>query len=156
MARGKEMKRVLEREEQPMKKVLAVLVSIVVLSLCLPAQAFDGPPPDGRSGQLPVDKEMLFQQTMKSVGETTEKIREQIRGLEGEITDVLVASEFDDVLFLEKTTSLQELQGMIREAMDEAIADLAKQFTAEERRVLAERISHRPGPPGPPPPHREP
>jgi uncharacterized membrane protein len=136
-----------------MKKMLAVLALMAVISLCSIAQAFDGRPPNEILGQLSADKELLFHQTMRGVWEATTNIRDQIKGLEAEIKGVLTASEFNEALFLEKTRSLQELQKTVREAMDEAIAKLAGQFTAEERAILAELISRRPGPPGPPPRH---
>jgi len=134
-----------------MKKILVVLVLIAVMSLCPLVQAFDGPPPHEILGQLPADKEMLFHQTTRGVWEATTNIRDQIKGLEAEIKDILTASEFNEALFLEKTRSLQELHKMVREAMDEAIAKLASQFTAEERSILAELISRKPGPQGGPP-----
>ena len=70
-----------------MKKMLAVLVLMVVMSLCSMVQAFDGRPPHGSLGQLPADKEMLFHQTMRGVWEATANIREQIKGLEAEIKE---------------------------------------------------------------------
>lgn len=134
-----------------MKKMLAVLVLMVVMSLCSIAQAFDGRQPNEILGQLSADKELLFHQAMRGVWEATTNIRDQIKGLEAEIKGVLNASEFNEALFLEKTRSLQELQKMVREAMDEAIAKLAGQFTEEERKILGEFISRKPGPQGPPP-----
>ena len=75
---------------------------------------------------------------------------------------MLTAPEFNEALFLEKTRRLQDLHKMASEAMDKAVAKLAIQFTAEERKILAEMISRKPGPPpgfagpptppGPPPP----
>ena len=136
-----------------MKKILVVLVLIAVMSLCPLVQAFDGPPPHEILGHLPAEKATLFQQTMKEVWEATTNIREQIKGLEAKIKSVLTASEFDEGLFLEKAISLRELRNTEREAMDEAVAKLASQFTTEERAILAELTIRRPGPPGPPPTH---
>jgi uncharacterized membrane protein len=132
------------------KKIFAVLVLMVVISLCSMVQAFDGPPSHKRMCQLPPDKEMLFHQTMRGVREATMNIHEQIRGLEAEIRGVLTAPEFNEALFLEKTKRLQDLHKMESELMDKAVAKLANQFTAEERKILAEIISCKPGlPPGP-------
>lgn len=86
---------------------------------------------------------------MRGVWDATANIREQIKGLEAEIKSVLTASEFNEVLFLEKAKRLQELHKTAREAMDRAVAKLASQFTIKERGILAEIISHKPGPPGP-------
>ena len=136
-----------------MKKMFAVPVLIAVMSMCPLLQAFDGPPPQEILGQLPSEKAILFQQTMKEVWEATANIREQIKGLEAEIKSVFTASEFDEALYLEKAKSLQVLRDTEREVMDEAIAKLASQFTTEERAILAELTIRRPGPHGPPPTH---
>jgi uncharacterized membrane protein len=137
-----------------MKKMFAVMVLMVVMFLCSMIQAFDGRPAHGSLGQLPPDKETLFHQTMRGVREATTSIHEQIRGVEAEIRGVLIAPEFNEALFLERTRRLQDLHKMENEAMDKAVAKLASQFTGEERKILVEMISRKPGPPGPPPPGR--
>jgi uncharacterized membrane protein len=145
---------VLWGKEKVMKRMLSVLVVMVVVFVCSAGQAFDGRPRRGSLGQLPADKEMLFHQTMRGVWEGTKNIHEQIKGLEEEIKGILTASEFNSKLFLEKSRSLQELHKGVKEARDEAIAGLASQFTAEERSILAELSSRKPGPPPGPPPGR--
>lgn len=130
-----------------MKKMVTILVSMAVISLCSMVEAFDGRPPHESLGQLPADKEMLFHQAMRGVWDATANIREQIRGLEAEIKTILTAREFNEALFLEKAKRLQELQKTVREAMDKAVAKLASQFTIKERSILAEIISRKPGPP---------
>jgi hypothetical protein len=122
--------------EKPMKKMFTLLSILVVISLCSTVLAFDGRPPGGNPGQLPASKEMLFHQTMREVFDATKDIREQIKGLEAEI----------------KTSSLRKLHQTVREAMDVAMGTLASQFTAEERAILAEMTSRKPGPPPGPPP----
>ena len=134
-----------------MKKMSAVMVFTAAIFLSSVVQAFDGRPPQEILSQLPAEKEALFHQTMRGVWEATANTREQIKGLEAEIKSVLTASEFDEALFLEKAKSLQVLRDVEREAMDEAMAKLASQFTTQERAILAELIIRRPGPPGPPP-----
>jgi uncharacterized membrane protein len=134
-----------------MRKMLAVLVLIVVIPVCSMVQAFDGPPPHKIMCQLPPDKEILLHKTMREVREATMNIHEQIRELRAEIRGILTAPEFNEALFLERMRKLQDLHKMESEAMDKAVAKLANQFTAEERKILAEVISRRPGsPPGPP------
>jgi uncharacterized membrane protein len=146
------MEGALKKEERAMRKWLTILVLMLGISLCATVQAFDGQPPHGSLKQLPADKEMLFHQTMRGVWETTANIREQSKMLETELRSALTASEFNEALFLQKAKSLQELHETMKEAMDDAIVSLAKQFTAEERKILAELISHKPGPMGPPGP----
>ncbi len=129
--------------------MFTVLVLMVVISLCSMVHAFDGPSPHKRMPRLPPDKETLFHQTMRGVQEATTSIHEQIRGVETEIRGILIAPEFNEALFLERTRRLQDLHKMEREAMDKAMANLANQFTAEERKILAEIISRKLGPPPP-------
>ena len=142
-----------------MKKRLAVLVLIVAMSVCSIVYAYDGkgrgdrPPRQKILNQLPADKEMLFHQTMREVRGKTANIREQIKELKAEINDILTASEFNEALFLEKTKRVQELHKMIRAATDEAIVKLAKQFTQEERKILAKLIPEKNRYHGRPPVH---
>jgi uncharacterized membrane protein len=129
-----------------MKKCLVVLVLIVAMSVCSIGYAYDGKGSGNRPlrnellNQLPTDKETLLHQTMREVREKTANIREQIRDLKAEINDILIAPEFNEVLFLEKTKSLQELHQTIRDAKEKAIAKLAGQFNQEERKILAKLI----------------
>lgn len=136
-----------------MKKSVALLALLVVISLGSITLAADGRPPHGALEQLPSNKEMLFHQTMRGVFDATKDMRDQMKDLEDEIKTILTVSEFDAALYLKKMSALRELHNTIRGAMDEAIAKLAAQFTAEERRILAELVSRKPGPP-PGPPHR--
>jgi hypothetical protein len=84
---------------------------------------------------------------MREVREATISIHEQIKGVETEIRGVLIAPEFNEVLFLERTRRLQDLHKMERETTDKAIAKLANQFTAEERKILVDLVFRKPGPP---------
>jgi len=142
-----------------MKKRLAVLVLIVAMSVCPTVYAHDGkghgdrPPRQILLNQLPAEKEMLFHKTMREVREKTANIREQIKELKVEINDILTAPEFNEALFLEKTKRVQELHKMIRAATDEAIVKLAKQFTQEERKILAKLIPEKNRYHGRPPVH---
>jgi uncharacterized membrane protein len=144
----------LRSEEKLMKRMVTLLVGMVVISVCPIVQAFDGRSPHGSLGNLPADKEMLFHQTMRGVRDAAKSIHEQIKVLEAERREVLTASEFNAALFLEKTRALQDLHRMVMVAMDQAMANLASQFTAEERAILAELMSRKPGPPPGPPPGR--
>lgn len=135
-----------------MQKTLVILVLMVAMSFCSMGYAYDGKgrgirqPRHDLLSQLPADKEMLFHQTMREVREKTVSIRQQIKELKAEIKNILTAPEFDDALFLEKIKSVQELHIMMKKARNEAIVRLAKQFTQEEREILAELIpqKHRP------------
>ena len=127
-----------------MQKIVVVLVSIIALSFCSFGYAYDGKGTGAGKhrhellSQLPADKEMLFHQTMREVREKTTGIRQQIKALKTEMKNILTAPEFDDSMFLEKMKNVQELHITMKEALTEALVKLAKQFTQEEREILAE------------------
>lgn len=130
-----------------MKRNVAALVLILGMLVSSMSYAFDGTYSKGRAdrgsrhellSQLPEEKEMLFHQTMREAGEKTADIREQIRELRAEIREVLTASAFDETLFLEKSLRVHELHSEKRAVLDAAIVTLAKQFTPDERKILAE------------------
>ena len=130
-----------------MKKSLSVLVIVIaVISICSIVYAFEGKGRGDRApkhellSQLPADKEMLFHQTMREVREKTAENRGQIKKLKKEILDVLTAPAFDDEMFLEKIKSMQILRQKERQIMVEGFAKIAKQFTQEERKILAQII----------------
>lgn len=130
-----------------MKKSLSVLVIVVaVISICSIVYAFEGKGRGDRApkhellSQLPADKEMLFHQTMREVREKTAENRGQIKKLKKEILDVLTAPAFDEEMFLEKIKSMQILRQKERQIMVEGFAKIAKQFTQEERKILAQII----------------
>jgi uncharacterized membrane protein len=134
----------LKQEETEMKRILAVLVCMSVLLISSIGYTYDGKGRGNRSArvellnQLPAEKEMLFHQTMRDVRGKNTPVHAEIKALKAEIRDILIAKKFNEALFLEKTRKIQELRTIIRQARTEAIAKLAKQFTREERTVLAE------------------
>jgi uncharacterized membrane protein len=130
-----------------MKKSLSVLVIVIaVISICSIVYAFEGKGRKDRApkhellSQLPADKEMLVHQIMREVREKTAENRVQIKKLKKEILDVLAAPAFDEEMFLEKMKSMQILRQKERQTMVEGFAKIAKQFTQEERKILAEII----------------
>ncbi len=146
-----------------MKKKIVVSVLILGMSVGSLAYAFSGNPMHKQSfkaprheilAQLPEDKEMLFHKTMREVRDQGQTIKEQISQLKVEIKDILTAPEFNESLFVKKTTSLHELHAKRHEVMNKAIVNLAKQFTSEERKILAELIPPKHGRHGRHPMHR--
>ena len=137
-----------------MKKRIAVSALIIAISMCTVAYASDGTKrwgADDRSprqellSQLPADKEMLFHQTMREARQKASAIRTQIKTLRGEIKDILTADQFEEGVFREKTNTLETLRSKMRATMEEAVVTLAKQFSADERKILAELLPPKPG-----------
>jgi uncharacterized membrane protein len=137
-----------------MKKRMAVSTLIIVIAMCTVAYASDGKNrrgADDRSSrqellsQLPADKEMLFHQTMREARQKASAIRTEMKTLRAEIKDILTADQFNEGLFREKTNTLETLRSKMRATMEEAVVTLAKQFTADERKILAELLPPKPG-----------
>lgn len=128
------------------KSLLVSAMVIVVISLCSMGYAFEGKGRGDRSpkhdhlSQLPADKAVLFRQTMKEAREKTAENREQMKNLKKELRDVLTAPTFDEAMFLEKMNILQILRQKERQTVVEGFAQVAQQFTQEERKILAEII----------------
>jgi uncharacterized membrane protein len=138
-------------EEKIMSKKVAISALILAVALGSLAYAFDGNRPHRRGymkarheilSQLPEEKEMLFHKTMREAREKKAEVREQVRALKGELKDILTAPEFNEELFRQKMGQVHELQRDRQAAMEEAIVTLAKQFTPEERKILAELVPH--------------
>lgn len=134
-----------------MKSKLTSVVLIVVMSLCSIAYADDIKERGDRTprhellSQLTAESELLFHQTMRDAREKTVSLREQVKELRAEIKDILTAETFDEALFLERITSIHDLEQLMKATMDEAIVKLAKQFTQEEREILIQLIPHKHG-----------
>jgi uncharacterized membrane protein len=135
-----------------MKKVLAV--SALTLGLFMGSTAFADTAESGdrceykSSGaryklleQLPAEKEMLFQRTMREAREQKAGIREQMVKAREEARAVLLAPEFNEALFKEKTARVYGLIEREHQVMGDAIATLAKQYTPDERKLLAEVLA---------------
>lgn len=88
--------------------------------------------------QLPAEKEVLFHRTMREAREQQAGIREEIGKAREEAKAVLLAPEFNEVAFKEKTAKVHGLMARQHQVMEDVIAKLAKQYTPEERKVLAE------------------
>jgi len=139
-----------------MKKRIFIATLVTGLLFGSLAFAFDNRPMRGRGdwgdsprhqqvlNHLPEEKAALVRDTLSDAREQTNGIRDQIVTLRNEIKDILSAPQFDETIYLEKNNQMNELRDQMHAVMIGAIAGLARQFTQEERKVLAELV-----PPGP-------
>jgi uncharacterized membrane protein len=88
--------------------------------------------------QLPTEKEMLFHRTMREARAKMDGVREEIVKAREDARTVLLAPEFNEALFKEKTARVHALMEKEHQVMGDAIATLAKQYTPEERKLLAD------------------
>jgi uncharacterized membrane protein len=143
-----------DEEGESMKRVLAVAALMVGLSVWSTAYADTADEGDRCEyqrhkllEQLPADKEMLFHRTMREAREQRTGIRDEIVKAREAAREVLLAPEFNEALFKEKTAKIHNLLEREHQVMENAIAKLAKQYTPEERKLLAQVLdksrSHR-------------
>jgi uncharacterized membrane protein len=129
-----------------MKKKVVVSALIMAVSIWSVAYAYNTAGPMGCCGkgslrqdllaQLPAEKETLFHRTMREAHEKCSEIREQMTVIRKEIEDIIVSDPFEEELFREKTGEMQDLQNSMHSIRQDAVATLATQFTADERKVL--------------------
>jgi uncharacterized membrane protein len=128
---------------------LAVSALVLGLSMWSPAYAetaHEGDRCESKSSgarhklleQLPAEKEVLFQRTMREARDRMAGVREEIVKAREDARIVLLAPEFHEALFKEKTARVHDLLEKEHQVMRDAIATLAKQYTPEERKLLAE------------------
>ena len=137
-----------------MKRSMAVSALIIVISMWSVAYASDatrrrGPSDRGSRhellAQLPADKEILFHKTMREAREKASEIRSQIKELREDVKVILTADQFDEDLFRKRTSSLETLHSKMHATMEEAVVILAKQFTADERKILVQLLPRKLG-----------
>ena len=129
-----------------MKKKVVVSALIMAVSMWSVAYAYNAVGPMGCCGkgslrqdllaQLPAEKETLFHRTMREAREKGSEIREQMKIVRQEIEEIIVAEPFEEDLFREKTRDMHNLQKRMHSITEDAVATLATQFTADERKVL--------------------
>lgn len=95
--------------------------------------------------KLPEEKEMLFHKTMRQVREGKMDMKEKMKTLREEQMKVLTAETFDEAAFMAKSKEAQALYDSSRVKKTAAIAELAKQYSQEERKVLAELMPGKKG-----------
>lgn len=91
--------------------------------------------------QLPEEKGNLLRATMKETREKTAPLQAEIRKSRAELREMLTAPQFDEFAFKEKAKRVRELRDNERQVMEEAVIRLARQFTPEERQILAKLVA---------------
>ncbi|MCB2082135.1 MAG: periplasmic heavy metal sensor [Hyphomicrobiales bacterium] len=92
--------------------------------------------------KLPEEKAQLIRDTLKGLREGRREGRDEGKKLHDELRDILTAPEFDKTAFLAKSDEIHAFMGSMHQEHQKAIADLAAQLNAEERKVLAEVLPH--------------
>lgn len=119
--------------------------------------------PPVRVGTLPPEKAELLSSTLKEVRRGSRDIHRELRKTRENALKILSAPAFDEAAYRAEVAKLHDLRGRMMQRLEEATITLAKQFSGEERKALAEHLQCPPaqlggrGPhhrhdPGPPPP----
>jgi len=98
--------------------------------------------------QLPPDKAQIFRDTMKQVREKNRETYEKVHAAQDELKGILTADKFDKAAYLAKSAEIDKLYDQIRGTRRDAIVSVAGQFSASERKIIAQL---REGPMMPPP-----
>jgi uncharacterized membrane protein len=128
--------------------VLLIGIMIGSMSNRLLREDFPRKHPPPLAVKLPPDKEKLFSDTMEKAFRENEHIRKQMDEARERVLTILSAPEFDEAAYQAGTEKLEKLRGVMMQRFADATKELAKKFSQEERKVLAERL--RQPPPLPP------
>jgi len=122
-----------------------ILAAVLGLGLTASIPAFSMPPGGGpfaidrleEFSELSDETQALILDTLNSVREENEGLREEIKQAHEDLRDILTAEEFDTAAFEAQAEVLHSLMTQGFESFTEAIAELAPQLTQEEREILA-------------------
>lgn len=138
------------------RSIKAFIIASVMLNLLLAgvvaghfAKGFggrvDGPRwQESVVARLPEDKQALYRETMKQARKEFEAAYADVRKARDAVRESLAAEPFDEAEYLRRVEVAQTLDAERKRRMAEAVANLAEQFTPEERAILAETLK-RPG-----------
>jgi uncharacterized membrane protein len=98
--------------------------------------SFRRKPPE-LSLKLSPEKEKLFFDAMGKVRRENRGIRNQMKETREKIFSILIAPEFNETAYESEAKKLHELRGLMMQQLSNAMKELAKQFTQQERSALA-------------------
>jgi len=90
--------------------------------------------------QLPENKRKLFEDTMRGAWHI-DTMHTQMMDAKQEASRVLTADSFNEEAYLTQIQHMNDLHNRIKRRLAEAVTELSKQFTPQERVVLAEVFS---------------
>lgn len=94
------------------------------------------------AAKLPGDKETLFFETVERVHLNNRDTYNQVRKAREEAMRILGAPEFDEAAYRLQVEKLNELRGLMKRRLAGATIELARTFSQEERRALAQHLKH--------------
>ena len=136
----------------------AALVSILMLagtakaetvpskSPALPAASAEPQKPvKSDKPRLSDEKYKILKAAMSKAREDNKQVNEQIKTKHKELAAIMGAERFNKSAFLAKHAEMQDLITKASRSRTEALATVAEQFNAQDRKILAERLEKRKG-----------
>ncbi len=93
------------------------------------------------AAQLPGDKRKLFEDTMHDAWQDVDKLHEQMVEAKKESGLILSAEPFNAEAYMTQIHHMEDIHTHMKQRLAEAIIELAKQFTPQERAVLTDAIA---------------
>jgi uncharacterized membrane protein len=94
--------------------------------------------------QFPQDKRNLFETIMGPAKQKMDTERAKIDEAKREAIRILKSDSFNADSYLKQIRHIEDIHFQMKQHISEAVANLAKQLTPQERTALAEIISHPP------------
>lgn len=92
------------------------------------------------ASKLPEDKAALFLETVERVHLNNRDAYNQIREARKEAMKLLSAPEFDEAAYRLQIEKIHKLRHLMKSRLADATIELAKQFSHEERKALAQHL----------------
>ncbi|MBW2664467.1 MAG: periplasmic heavy metal sensor [Deltaproteobacteria bacterium] len=96
------------------------------------------------ASKLPQDKAAFFLKTMERVHLNNRDAYNQIRETKKEAIKLLSAPEFNEAAYRAQVEKIHKLRSLMKRRLADATIELARQFSQEERRALAQHLRHFP------------
>ena len=94
------------------------------------------------ASKLPEDKGALFLETVQRVYLNNRDEYNQLREARKEAIKLLSAPEFDEAAYRLQVEKIHKLRSLMKWRLADATIELAKQFSQEERKALAQHLRH--------------
>jgi uncharacterized membrane protein len=92
------------------------------------------------ASKLPEDKAALFFKTLEKVRMENRDAHKKIREARKQAMKILVAPVFDETAYRVEVAKLQELHSLIKRRFADATIELAKRFSLQDRKALAQHL----------------
>jgi uncharacterized membrane protein len=97
--------------------------------------------------KVPEPTQSRFREKFAQIRASSDPLRQQIDEARAETLRLLAAERFDETAYDRQVSKIEELRGEMFKRMGQDFKQTAKEFSPEERRMLAELLRRPPSPP---------